>query len=96
MAQPTGSATSEIAALINLIQSSTEDAVDQVKEITTVIGRVSSSVNFMATAMEEQDNATAEIAQNADGAASETEQVARNIGVVRERLGVVRGEAEAA
>jgi len=75
-------ATTEIGALVGGIQAATRDSVDAIKGIGSTIGGISEIASAITVAVEAQDVATQEIAQNVQNAAQRTSQVAINIGDV--------------
>ena len=79
LAAQTAKATEEIIAQIKGMQSSTQDSVAAIKEISSTIGRISEIAATIAAAVEEQGAATQEIARNVAQAAHGTTQVATNI-----------------
>jgi len=92
LAKQTAKATEEIGSQIGEIQGATEDSVEAIRGITKTIGQISEMSSCIATAVEEQGAATAEIASNVDQAAAGTGEVSSNIqGVTR-----AAGEAGAA
>ncbi|WP_349367372.1 methyl-accepting chemotaxis protein [Salinarimonas sp.] len=83
LAEQTSRATEEIAAQISRIQGSTKDAVAAIQGIGTTISEVSDIATAIASAVEEQQSATREIARNVSEAARGTEEVTGNIGDVQ-------------
>jgi methyl-accepting chemotaxis protein len=75
LAKQTASATDDIRRRIEGIQNSTGDAVDSIREITSVITNVNDVARTIAAAVEEQSITTREISQNVSQAASATEVV---------------------
>jgi methyl-accepting chemotaxis protein len=88
LAAQTAKATSEISTQIAGMQAATHHSVAAIKEIGGTIGRISEIATTIASAVEEQGAATAEITRNVQQAASGTTQVATNI------TDVSRGAAE--
>ncbi|SFV14788.1 methyl-accepting chemotaxis protein [Bradyrhizobium arachidis] len=82
LADQTAKATKEISDQICGIQSSTKESVASIKEVTSVIGRISESCSAIASAVEQQGAANQEIARNVQQAAIGTTQVATNIAEV--------------
>lgn len=78
LASQTAKATSEISAQIDDIQSSTADAVTSIGSISDIIKSMDEIATLIATAAEEQDAATVEIARNVQEAAQGTTDVAAN------------------
>lgn len=87
LAGQTTRATGEIGERIAEIQTATEEAVADLREISRVISEMSTYAASIAAAMEEQGAATQEITRNVQQAARGTEQVTRNITGVREGAG---------
>ncbi|HSV29107.1 MAG TPA: methyl-accepting chemotaxis protein, partial [Candidatus Omnitrophota bacterium] len=69
LANQTAKATSEIAQQINQIQAVTRDAVTAIHEISTTVGTISEVSTAIASAVEQQQAATREIARNVEQAA---------------------------
>lgn len=76
LAGQTAKATEEIASQIAQIQSSTGEAVAAIRAISDIMGEVDRTTNVIATAVDEQGHATAEISLNAQKAAGGTKSVA--------------------
>ena len=93
LANQTAKATEEISSQINEMQSVTSSAVDAIKDITGSIQRMSEITTHIATAVEQQGAATAEIARNILDASRGTAEVSANIGGVTEAARVTGGEA---
>jgi methyl-accepting chemotaxis protein len=81
LANQTARATQEISSQIAAIQEATQDSMRSVQGIVTLIGRVSEATTI-ASAVEEQGAATAEIARNVSEAARGTGEVSANIASV--------------
>src|SRR6476661_6839764 len=79
LASQTARATEEISEQISAIQGSTQEAVDTIKGIGTIIDKMSEIATTVASAVEQQGAATAEIARNIQQAASGTQNVSNNI-----------------
>ncbi|MBL8692046.1 MAG: HAMP domain-containing protein [Rhodospirillaceae bacterium] len=86
LANQTAKATEEIAAQIQGIQSATRAAVQAIGGITRTIGEMSHISTGIASAVEQQDAAAREIAQNVQMAAAGTDEVSSNIPGVRESV----------
>ena len=84
LANETGKATEEISGQINAIQSTAKLAVEAIKGIDATIGHISEISTSIASAMDQQDAATREIARNTQEAAKGTDEVSRNIGGVNQ------------
>ena len=79
LATQTARATEGITAQVSAIQGSTQEAVDTIKGIGTIIDKMSEIATTVAAAVEQQGAATAEIARNIQQAASGTQNVSNNI-----------------
>jgi methyl-accepting chemotaxis protein len=79
LATQTAKATDEIAAQIGEIQGATKNAVAAIAEIGKTIGRISEIATAVASAVEEQNATTREIARNVQQAAEGTHGVSTNI-----------------
>jgi methyl-accepting chemotaxis protein len=75
LAEQTAKATGEISHQIAGIQTSTQDSVTAIKEISATIGRISEISSAIASAVEEQGAATQEISRNVQQAAEGTRQL---------------------
>ncbi len=94
LASQTGKATDEIAAQISAIQSATSEAVDSINAINSVISGMSTVATTIASAVEEQDAATLDIARNVQDAAQGTAEVAHNTTGLNEAASATRSAAE--
>jgi methyl-accepting chemotaxis protein len=79
LAEQTAKATSEIAAQINDIQSSTADSVNAITGITSIIQQLNGISSTIAAAVEEQGAATEEIARNIQQASQGTAEASSNV-----------------
>ncbi|MDR3469255.1 MAG: HAMP domain-containing methyl-accepting chemotaxis protein [Xanthobacteraceae bacterium] len=79
LADQTAKATGEISQQIAGMQTATSESVGAIKEIGTIIGRMSEIASTIASAVEEQGAATQEISRNVQQAAQGTTQVSANI-----------------
>jgi methyl-accepting chemotaxis protein len=79
LATQTAKATDEIAAQIGEIQGATQNAVAAIGDISKTIGRISEIATAVASAVEEQNATTREIARNVQQAAEGTHGVSTNI-----------------
>jgi methyl-accepting chemotaxis protein len=79
LATQTARATDGITAQVTEIQGSTQEAVETIKGIGAIIGKMSEIATTVAAAVEEQGAATAEIARNIQQAATGTQNVSNNI-----------------
>ncbi len=104
LAKQTAQATDDIRQRIEGIQSSTGDAVDSIREITSVITNVNDVARTIAAAVEEQSITTREISQNVSEAASATDLVVAGVsasatssrGISENMLGVDEGAKQTA
>lgn len=80
LAQQTANATSEISQQIGSIQSTTQNSVLAIQEISVTIARMSEIASAIATAVEEQGAVTQEVSRNINMAARGSQDVASNIG----------------
>ncbi|MBF0258227.1 MAG: methyl-accepting chemotaxis protein [Desulfamplus sp.] len=79
LAKQTANATLEIKEKINNIQTSTQASVNEIGEISQVIGKVNDIVKNIATAIDEQSSATSEIAENISQASIGIQEVNHNV-----------------
>jgi methyl-accepting chemotaxis protein len=79
LAEQTAKATSEIGQNVGLIQASTRNAVDAVREIGTAVHDINEVTSNIASAVGQQDAATREISSNAQLAAQGNETLVANI-----------------
>ncbi len=79
LAEQTASATSDIREKIGDIQTSTENTVKDVKNISDVIFKVNDIVSSIAEAMEAQSNSAADVAQNIDDASKKLNGVDQRV-----------------
>ncbi|VAV98597.1 Methyl-accepting chemotaxis protein [hydrothermal vent metagenome] len=82
LAGQTASATEEIRAQINEMQTTTSDTVSAVQEISVTIGELDEISSSIAAAVEEQASAMQEISRNSLSAATGTETASENVGNV--------------
>ncbi len=75
LANETSRATSEIAQRIGRIQGSTSNAVEAIGQVTRRLQDISVMATFVASAVEEQETATEDIARNVTQAAIKTGEV---------------------
>jgi methyl-accepting chemotaxis protein len=87
LANQTAKATEGITAQISAIQEATSGAVTAMGNIGDIIGRVAEIATTIASAVEEQQAATQEIARNVQQAAEGTQEVTNNIAGVKEAAG---------
>ncbi|WP_051357368.1 methyl-accepting chemotaxis protein [Azorhizobium doebereinerae] len=79
LATQTGKATEEIAAQVNAIQSTTQEAVKVIESVSQQIRSMSDVATGISAAVEEQGIATREIVRNVDQAATGTNSVTAHI-----------------
>ncbi len=87
LAGQTAKATAEIGQNVSMIQSSTRNAVDAVREIGNAVRDINEVTSNIAGAVGQQDAATREISQNAQLAAQGNETLVANIGSLSEAIG---------
>ncbi len=87
LAEQTAKATSEIGQNVGLIQTSTRNAVDAVREIGQAVHGINEVTANIAGAVGQQDAATREISANAQSAAQGNETLVANIGSLRDAIG---------
>jgi methyl-accepting chemotaxis protein len=87
LAGQTAKATSEIGENIGLIQVSTRNAVDAVREIGVAVRDINQVTANIAGAIGQQDAATREISMNAQKAALGNETLVVNIGSLNDAIG---------
>ena len=87
LAGQTAKATEEIGQNVGLIQSSTRNAVDAVREIGTAVREINDITSAIAGAVGQQDAATREISVNAQSAAQGNETLVNNIVSLRDSIG---------
>jgi methyl-accepting chemotaxis protein len=79
LAKQTASATEEIRAQVEGMQSNTQQAVKAIDEIVQIINEINSISGTIAAAVEEQTATTNEISKNVGNAARGANDVARNV-----------------
>jgi methyl-accepting chemotaxis protein len=87
LAEQTAKATGEIGQQITGIQAATEESVNDIREISGTIEKLSEISSTIAAAVEEQGAATQEISRNVQQAAQGTMQVSSNITDVQRGAG---------
>jgi methyl-accepting chemotaxis protein len=87
LAGQTAKATEEIGKNVGLIQSTTRNAVDAVREIGGAVREINDITANIAGAVGQQDQATQEISANAQSAAQGNETLVSNINSLREAIG---------
>src|SRR5947208_143438 len=86
LAGQTAKATAEIAQNVGLIQASTRNAVDAVREIGGAVRDINDVTSNIAGAVGQQDAATHEISVNAQSAAQGNETLVANIASLRDAI----------
>lgn len=94
LANQTSKATDEIGQQIEEIQSVSKRAVGAIDSIGQTIDQIHEIAGSIASAMEEQQSATAEIARNVQEAATGTEEVTRNVNDVTESAAGTKSAAQ--
>ncbi len=94
LATQTAEATKGITAQVTAIQSSTRQAVETIKDVGEIIGRLSEIASAVAAAVEEQGATTQGIAHNIQEAASGTQEVSAHISDLSEIAGTAGKSAE--
>jgi methyl-accepting chemotaxis protein len=79
LAKQTAGATDDIRRRIEGIQASTGEAIDAIREITSVISNVNEVARTIAAAVEEQSITTREISENVSQTATAAEAVVSNV-----------------
>ena len=87
LAEQTAKATSEIGQNVGMIQTSTRNAVDAVREIGNAVRDINEVTSNIAGAVGQQDAATREISENAQLAAQGNETLVANISSLSEAIG---------
>jgi methyl-accepting chemotaxis protein len=87
LAGQTAKATEEIGQNVSLIQSSTRNAVDAVREIGGAVREINDITSAIAGAIGQQDAATREISANAQSAADGNQTLVSNIASLRDAIG---------
>jgi methyl-accepting chemotaxis protein len=87
LAGQTAKATEEIGQNVTLIQASTKNAVDAVREIGHAVREINNITSTIAGAVGQQDAATREISANAQSAAQGNHTLVANITSLRDAIG---------
>ncbi len=87
LAGQTAKATAEIAQNVTMIQTSTKNAVEAVREIGGAVREINEVTSNIAGAIGQQDAATREISANAHSAAEGNETLVSNIVSLRDAIG---------
>jgi methyl-accepting chemotaxis protein len=94
LAGQTAKATAEISENVSVIQASTRNSVDAVREIGNAVREINDVTSNIAGAINQQDAATREISANAQLAAQGNETLVINIGSLSEAIGKTSTAAE--
>ncbi|MFZ3263896.1 MAG: cache domain-containing protein [Terriglobales bacterium] len=95
LAKQTAKATEDISVKIEAIQTDTQAAVEAIASISGVIHQINNISGTIATAVEEQDATTNEMARNVSEAAQGSGQITKNIaGVAEAAESTSRGATE--
>ncbi|KWV57884.1 chemotaxis protein [Bradyrhizobium macuxiense] len=94
LAGQTAKATAEISENVGLIQASTRNSVNAVREIGHAVREISDVASTIAAAVGQQDAATREISVNAQMAAQGNETLVANIGSLRDDMSQTSKAAE--
>ncbi len=87
LAGQTAKATAEISENVSMIQTSTRNSVDAVREIGNAVRDINDVTSIIAQAIGQQDQATREISQNAQLAAQGNQTLVDNIGSLSQAMG---------
>jgi methyl-accepting chemotaxis protein len=87
LASQTAKATAEISENVGMIQSSTRNAVEAVREIGGAVREINDVTSAIAGAIGQQNSATREISANAQSAAQGNETLVANITSLRDAIG---------
>ncbi|MBB4368988.1 methyl-accepting chemotaxis protein [Bradyrhizobium sp. cir1] len=87
LAGQTAKATADISENVAMIQASTRNAVDAVREIGGAVREINEVTSAIAGAVGQQDQATREISSNAQSAAQGNETLVANITSLRDAIG---------
>jgi methyl-accepting chemotaxis protein len=93
LAGQTAKATADIAQNVTMIQSSTKNAVDAVREIGGAVREINGVTSNIAGAVSQQDAATREISANAQSAAQGNETLVLNMSSLRDAIGETNSAA---
>ena len=94
LAGQTAKATAEISQNVSLIQTSTKNSVEAVREIGNTVREINEVTSNIAGAVGQQDAATREISVNAQRAAEGNETLVVNIGSLSDAIGQTSSAAE--
>jgi methyl-accepting chemotaxis protein len=94
LAEQTTKATHDIAQQITTIQSATKQAVEAIDAITATITEISSVSTTIASAVDQQGAATAEIARNVQQTSVSAQEITSNIGGVSQAANATGAAAD--
>ncbi len=94
LAGQTAKATAEISENVSVIQASTKNSVEAVREIGNAVRGINEVTSNIASAIGQQDQATREISQNAQLAAQGNQTLVDNIGSLSAAMGQTNTAAE--
>src|SRR5436190_987002 len=94
LAGQTAKATAEISENVSMIQTSTRNSVEAVREIGNAVREINDVTSNIASAIGQQDQATREISQNAQLAAQGNHTLVENIGSLSDAMGQTSNAAE--
>jgi methyl-accepting chemotaxis protein len=94
LAGQTAKATAEISENVSVIQTSTKNSVEAVREIGNAVRGINEVTSNIASAIGQQDQATREISQNAQLAAQGNQTLVDNIGSLSAAMGQTNTAAE--
>jgi methyl-accepting chemotaxis protein len=94
LAGQTAKATEEISQNVGLIQASTKNAVEAVREIGQAVRGINDITTHISDAIHQQDGATREISANAQSAAQGNQTLVANIGSLHDAIGETGTAAE--
>jgi methyl-accepting chemotaxis protein len=94
LAGQTAKATAEIGENVSVIQASTRNSVEAVREIGNAVRGINEVTSNIALAIGQQDSATREISQNAQLAAQGNQTLVDNIGSLSAAMGKTNTAAE--
>jgi methyl-accepting chemotaxis protein len=89
LAGQTAKATEDIRGQITDVQAATNNAVSAFEGIGKIVSEISEACNVVASAVEEQNAASQEIASNAERASSYTQAITENIDILGNNVGEV-------
>ncbi|MCC7428593.1 MAG: HAMP domain-containing protein [Alphaproteobacteria bacterium] len=94
LAGQTAKATADIAGRIEAVQRSTGEATGAIARVSETVGRINAIASSIATAMDQQGEATREIVRNVQAVLDATQSVSTRMGQVSEAANDSRGSAQ--